>query len=294
VLPRLRRIDVHRYSSDDARALQAARPDIDIDDHQGKLWDPTAEELAALHAFWRDRGRLGRAWRKALEKLLDSDADADRPTDEQLIEMVTKESLYFWKLGLTSAAPLAHFRWATKLTLSENRIEDLAPLAGMTRLENLIAQDNSIDSLAPLAGLTLLEELDVTRNRLDGLTGVPQMRELRELRIDGNQIESLAEVAGMTKLRYLAAVENRIGDLAPLAGLTRLRSLYVYGNRIHDLAPLAGCEELEVVECFANPGITGLMALVQLRRLKTVLSHSGLPAEEIAAFRKARPDVRVD
>ena len=252
---------------------------------------PTGEppgdvQARELRAWWAS---LDEVWKKPFARTIEEVDGA--PTLESLTEVARETSIRLAKKGLTELAPIQRFDQATGVNIAGNQIEDLSPLAALPRLRELSAEDNLITSLEPLRGCRHLEELDVARNRLRSLSGVEALEGLVELCLKGNEVEDLGPLTGKTRLESLYAGQNRIRSLEPLRRLPRLRALRIEGNRVTDLSPLADCPELRVLICFANPGLTGLMQLVDLPRLRRVHSHCGVADAELARFAAARPDV---
>lgn len=79
-------------------------------------------------------------------------------------------------------------------------------------------------------------------------------------------------------MRQLAAQDNPLSDLRAISGLTELRELHLEQTVIDSLEPLRGLPNLRRLWIYGT----------------RVTSHRSLSSAEIAAFRSARPDVRID
>jgi internalin A len=247
---------------------------------------PSPADMDALRGWWR---ALPDGFSQALRRR--AVGPADEITDAALLEVSRSDMLHLGKKGIADLEPIRRFERATWVKLSENQLEDLEPLRALTRLRTLYVDDARVVSLAPLAACSQLESLQAARNRITSLAGLEASSALRKLDVTGNAITSLAVLADKTELRHCALGLNAIESLAPLSGLSKLRTLSIQGNRITDLSPLATCAELEVLICFANPGLRGLMALAELPRLRQVHTHCGVPDAELERFRAARPGI---
>lgn len=239
----------------------------------------------ALLDWWRT---LPEGWKRPFRRRVEAGGEA---TAASLAELCREDMVMVTGKGVTDLEPIRRFERATFVDVSSNELEDLEPLRALTRLRTLNVSDARVSTLAPLASCLHLESLRAARNRITSLAGLEGSCALRELTLTGNAIDDLGALADKIELRSCALGLNAIEDLAPLRGLTKLRMLLVQGNRVRDLGPLARCVALEVLVCFANPGLSGLMALVELPRLRQVHTHCGVPEDELARFRAARPDV---
>ncbi len=247
---------------------------------------PSPAEMDALRSWWRTLpDGFAQPFRRRVV------GPTGEIKDAALVEASRSDMLYLGKKGITDLEPIRRFEHARWVKLSENQLEDLEPLRALTRLRTLYLDNARIVSLAPLAACTLLEELHAAHNRITSLAGLEGASALRRLDVTGNAVTNLAVLADKMELRHGALGLNAIESLAPLSGLSKLRTLSIQGNRITDLSPLATCTELEVLICFANPGLRGLMALAELPRLRQVHTHCGVPDAELERFRAARPGI---
>lgn len=246
---------------------------------------PSNEANEALLAWWHT---LPEGWKRPFRRQVEAGGEA---TATGLAELCRRDMVMVKSKGVTDLEPIRRFEHATFVDVSSNELEDLEPLRALTRLRTLNVSDARVSTLAPLASCPHLESLRAARNRITSLAGLEGAYALRELTLTGNAVDDLGPLADKIELRRCALGLNAIEDLAPLHGLAKLRMLLVQGNRIRDLGPLAGCAALEVLVCFANPGLSGLMALVELPRLRQVHTHCGVPEDELARFRAARPDI---
>ncbi len=301
-LVRLETVSTSECPKADVAALRKNRPDLRFGldgDHTPPLRTTHSDaDLDVLRKFWDNRKGLGTRWVKKLHELLEKSVfdkhDADKLTDKQLIQFFGGDSIWVDELGLDSLVPLKHFRSVDYLNASGNNVTSLEPLAGHKWLKTLFVNGNAIGSLAPLAKLRRLEDLWGEENRLTSLKGLEDVRSLRTLQVKQNQITDLSALRELTDLRELSVLSNHVASLEPLSKLVRLHTLCAYDNAFSDLSPLAGCDRLQVVECFANPGLKNVMALKNLPQLRQVVSHGALPRDEVVAFSRVRPDVEID
>ena len=150
---------------------------------------------------------------------------------------------------------LRHFGGLESLDVTLCPLADLGPVGQMKGLRRLWAGDTFVADLAPLAALTALEDLDLHGTAI--------------------RDESVAHLRGLRALRRLDVQGTNLSDeaVATLAGLGNLESLNLYRTRI------------------SNDGLERLGRLPKLREID--VRYTRVTAAGFEAFRKARPDVRI-
>jgi antitoxin component YwqK of YwqJK toxin-antitoxin module len=102
----------------------------------------------------------------------------------------------------------------------------------------------------------------------------------------------LKHLSKLSRLEELDLTGTPLRALPPLQGM-RLKRVALQGTKITDLRPLAAIESLVYVDLINTP-VRDLSPLLKLPKLTDItLMSSKVPAAKVAAFRKARPDVRV-
>jgi Leucine-rich repeat (LRR) protein len=283
-LPMLQEMDAHiqKISEEEVATWRAARP-----------WTvaPGAEELDEWVAWWQ---QLDPNLRGALLEEIDDDEVKDGvPTAEGFLELRQEDYLSLSKQGLSDISPLTRLDRLDHLTLNKNKITRLPDLRSFACLRTLDLNANRVHDFAPLADVPHLAALDLAGNEIENIASLPVMTSLRKLGLEKNQIVDLGPLGAQVGLRVLYLEGNRIRDVQPLAALKQVRKLWIQENKIVDLSPLDECDNLEELVCFANPGLRGLMALKDLVHLYRVRAHGAFAAEEVAEFRRLRPDVDV-
>jgi internalin A len=279
----------------EVKALKAANPlvkvdhfyNTDDDDEEAAEPEPDPE----LAAWWT---ALPAAWKKGLESELDSDQRGKKnPSLESLRDLVQEDHISIDDQPLPDLEPMRRFDRADFLNFGNTGITDLSPLSRLPRLRELIVRDNKID-LASVAPAKHLEELYIERCGLTSLAGIAGCRELREIYAEDNHVADLSPLAELGELRILDLEGNRIVDLAPLAKLSHLHTLKLGLNQVVEVAPLARCRALRVIELWANPTLSGGLALADLPDLRRLVTHGSLPKADVAELRRRRPDVVID
>ena len=288
-------LDNCSISAEEIEKYQQSQPFVNLVLYQDS--EPQVEKSTA---------KINRSWYKNLANYDDDhwlslvySIESHSPETKPLNDRQLAEGLQNWLISLSDKniidiTPISAFRWATNVWLDGNQIADIGPIGALTMVRALNLKNNSIKSLAALNRLQNLSELNVSHNQIDGLEDLGSHPRLIEFNASHNVISSMQGIEGLPQLLELNLSNNRMTSLRPLQNLRQLTNVNVADNRLTDLTPFKHCLELTQVVCFNNPGLCGLMALVELPFLQCVLSHGSLPKDEIQAFRTARPEVRVD
>lgn len=142
-------------------------------------------------------------------------------------------------------------------------------------------------------------ELDAVLAGATGITTLVQICE-QAVRADVQQLKctrrgsdvDLRNLGQLTALVELDLTRTAIRTL-PTIKSGKLKRLALQGTKIKDLRPLARLKSLVYVDLIQTP-VTDLSPLLALPKLTDVtLLSSRVPAAQVAAFRKARPNVRV-
>lgn len=281
-LPLLEEMDAHieDISSEDLDAWREARPwTVELSDAEYQDW----------LAWWR--GLDDRLREALLEEVDDDEIEDGVPTAEGFFELRKEDYLRLSDKGLSDVAGLTRLNRLDHLTLGKNGLSALPDLSALRCLRTLDLNDNTIHQLAGFAKLPVLAALDLAGNEIESLSDFPAMPSLRKLELERNRIVDLSALSAQSGLRKLYLEKNRIRDVSPLASLKDLRLLWLQENAITDFAPLAACTNLEELVCSANPGASGLLALKDLPYLYLVKAYGVFAADEVAEFRRLRPDV---
>jgi len=210
---------------------------------------------------------------------------------------------------------------ASSLVLSGKMLtdSDLNDLSQLTSLESLSLSDNKLSNLAPLSQLSALTFLDVSGNGISDISALSDLALLKTLYLDGNPVQDLSPLYELKALRTLsmkniaisssqmaelksalpdckiyvdsgtsAAEEISIGgktflsdvtelnleglgisDISQLSKCKKLVKLDLRNNNISDISPLADMPDLEWL-CIWNNQITDLSPLIGLSNLKYI------------------------
>jgi Leucine-rich repeat (LRR) protein len=212
--------------------------------------------------------------------------------------------------------PLADCKSIRSLKLRHTPVTDLGPLSTMLSLEHLDLVRTNVTQLHPLARLISLEVLLLDYTQITSLHDVTGLPSLIRLDLDGTPIGDLDALSELSSLQVLYLQQTKVSNLGPLASLKSLHSLYLGGARkVEDLNPLSGLstlENLNVAETkvidlgplaalsrlrilhLDRTNVTNLSPLAELPLLSQLfLMESKVSKEEVAKFKRARPDVTV-
>ncbi len=254
----------------------------------------TGDEVKHWRAWWES---LPEVWREALadevDELTEEDEDGNIPGAEGFFELRKENHLSLGQKELSDITPLTRLERLDYVSVSENGIAELPDLSTLRCLRSLNLHRNPLKNLEPLGDLPVIAYLGLDECRLADLSGLPDLPTLRQLDLSRNGIGDVSPLARFTGLRRLELIGNEIEDIAPLGKLTEIRQLFLQENQAKDVSALANCSNLEELVIFSNPGLTGLLSLVDLPYLYLVRAHGSFSGAEIRAFRKVRPDVDV-
>ena len=170
--------------------------------------------------------------------------------NSMILDSVRGFALHFSNLSNISAEIMGKFPKVEILSLSDNKIENLAPdtfrnnkylrriSLESNRVKNLSSFFKAIES-SPLADT--LEFLDLGYNGIDVLQAFPEIRRLAELRLNGNKILSLDGhvFRNLKSLQQLFLDKNNISHIEPdsfyfFNNPDRKLTLSLYLNRLAD------------------------------------------------------------
>ena len=104
----------------------------------------------------------------------------------------------------------------TVLNASGHGVEGLDGIQALGHLERLTLADNRIQEIAPLAALTRLTWLDLRNNRISDLSPLHALTNLRYLDVSSNDVVSIEPLSGLARLQTLILSHNPTADLTPL------------------------------------------------------------------------------
>jgi formylglycine-generating enzyme required for sulfatase activity/serine/threonine protein kinase/Leucine-rich repeat (LRR) protein len=179
----------------------------------------------------------------------------------------------------------------------------VAHLKDLTNLRNLDLNATRVTDagLVHLKGLTKLTYLNLMNTRSSG-AGFVYFKGLTKLEVSYSQVDDqgLAHLKGMSNLADLNLQGTRVTDagLVHLKGLTKLMNIDLSGPSVSD----TGLVHLQRLPNLTQIGLHGaqvsdawlkqLHGFTKLRNL--ILRDTKVTAEGITAFKKARPECRVD
>ncbi len=150
-------------------------------------------------------------------------------------------------------------------------------------------------SMLPLAQMPALVELDVYYAGppiADTLDGIEAAKTLQSLNAKSRGLKDLSPLSVLSQLETLGLGENKIRDLAPLAACRKLQTLYLQSNPITDVRPLAQLGKLKTL-WLSDTSVRDILPLASLPKLTSLAVPLKLPKENLAAFKKQRPDVEI-
>jgi Leucine-rich repeat (LRR) protein len=227
-----------------------------------------------------------------------------RPVEDlaPLRELHSLEKLDIRGTLVTDLSGLADSGALTELTTERLRARDLRPIGNLANLRTLVLRDAHATDYRPLARLSKLADLDLGLakiTRIDVLAGLPS---LKSLSLNATTIEDWPQLRAFACAATLEdlTLGKGLTDLSLLAGLRHLAHLMLPGSYdVTNPAPpfshpeaLANLTELQTLWANETRGLR-LAPLIGLRKLRIVHAQDA-SLDDVAAFAKARPDVKVD
>ena len=140
-------------------------------------------------------------------------------------------------------------------------------------------------------------ELDIRNRKLRSLTLLKSSETGKDIVClygEKNRFSSLSGINRFPELKELYLNENRLTEIKSISCLNKLQILCVAGNRINNLSPLKNLTELRYLDISKNPNLTDLSALVNLKKLKTlVVTGTGISRNSLSEFRRSNPDCSI-
>ena len=161
-------------------------------------------------------------------------------------------------------------------------------LWGCTNLENIDAVENftelrciDLDScnplrnISPIANLTKLVYLNLNFTRIEDLEPIKDLVNLQVFTMDFCPMalseQNMKYFEKLTKMKFLGLRNRLIRNLTPFKNMKQLAELELGGNAINDLTPLEDMTEMQVLNLSANPSLTDLSPLHNMKKLKKLL-----------------------
>ena len=187
----------------------------------------TAEAIALLRVFGRDKKAIYDTWRSALERAGITEK-LEQSDDGFLSLNLTRSGID--SLEALRGMPLVY------LNIALTKVSDLGPLTGMPLKQLNLTSCREVRDLTPLKGMKLVALLmdSVSVSNLEPLTGMP----LETLWMQGTKVTDLGPLRGLP-LRDLSIGGSPVSGLAPLQGMP-LASLQIGNTQVSDLGPLKG------------------------------------------------------
>ena len=139
------------------------------------------------------------------------------------------------------------------LDLSYNQIDNLNGLEQLQELERLTLSNNKLKQVALSKSMPKLEFLDVRHNQIENINFSYLFPKLHTLKIDNNEVKQINELSSFSELEVFSASSNRIIEI-PFLNHTYIRTLNLAHNNITNLENL-NCftERLSILDISGNP-----------------------------------------
>ncbi len=198
------------------------------------------------------------SWIYRLRSLVELDLSGTAIFDlEPIADLPSLLFLDFSRTQVTDLSPLKNFRYLRQINLAGTDVSDLTPLTNV-RVDQLILSDTKVTDLSPIFGRHSLD--DPFQNRF--CSGIA---------IDGCPIRDLSSIERKGELVWLNMARTDISDLKPLENTGELTDLDISFSKVTDLSPIMNLN-------------------LELLMIESV----DLSKEEIARFRAANPQCKIE
>ena len=133
---------------------------------------------------------------------------------------------------ITTIEPLSGLMWLERLTINNQRVNDLTPLTNKQYLLELNAQNNPISSLEAIQNSTQLELLNIENTQIKDLDPLSKMNNLVTLNASGTSVKSLKPLSGLQKLENLFVNNTNVRSISPVENIPTLKQLKVYNTKV--------------------------------------------------------------
>lgn len=167
------------------------------------------------------------------------------------------------------------------------KLHDLV-LWGCTNLDNISVVKNfkelrclDLDScnllrdISPILNLDKLVYLNLNFTRIEDLSPIKDLINLEIFTMDFCPLalsdQNMTYFKNLTKMKFLGLRNRLIRNLKPFENMTQLAELELAGNAINDLTPLENMTEMQILNLSANPSLTNLLPLHNMKKLKKLI-----------------------
>ncbi|OFX50247.1 MAG: hypothetical protein A2046_06960 [Bacteroidetes bacterium GWA2_30_7] len=212
-----------------------------------------------------------------------NDCKIDNKKLKQLITSL-KEFKSLIKLSLTDNKindifSLKELKNLINLDLTKNQISDISSLKELKSLTKLILLFNQINDISWLKGLKGLTYLYLSENQINDISSLKELKNLTNLDLSENQINDISSLNGLKSLTYLNLSGNKITDISWLKDLKSLTQLNLSDNLIDDISWLKDLKSLTYLNLPVNQ-INDITSLKELKSLKE-LNLRNNPIEQL-------------
>jgi Leucine-rich repeat (LRR) protein len=178
-----------------------------------------------LEKWWSN---LSPEWQTALQRALNVETQPTRQNFHRLIEV---ERLTIENQRLNDLSPLAEFIRLTELRLNGCAVTSLKPVGELKTLRRLYMRDNPLRDLSPLTNLQTLEDLDISNTAVAELDVISRLKHLRTLSCAGTPIRKLNPLLAVNALEHLDCSNTEVKNLEPIFHLP-LKTLKCYNSKV--------------------------------------------------------------
>lgn len=114
------------------------------------------------------------------------------------------------------------------LSLSGNKITDVAFLKHMNNLEFLAISDTNLENIEDLQNLINLKQLTLSRNKIKKIDSISSLKKLEKLNLMVNSISNIESLENLSSLRNVTLSYNPIYNLKPLESIPSLKLVVIH------------------------------------------------------------------
>jgi hypothetical protein len=208
------------------------------------------------------------------------DRDTYTPSDEDLRELINRESIELSGVSIATLDPLLKFTHLHHLG-----IHGLDYLKSIDAIRELKALKSLSVALKPMfqsvvSELTYLESLSIWGEPMTDLTLIKPLKNLKRLKLSAQSLVAHNDITNFTRLEELTLTQVSLNTIEPLGNLVNLKKLTMENGNATSLEPIQSLKNLEELTAINLPlqSLTGLENLTGLTKLD--LHQSGVKSLE--------------
>ncbi|WP_324673085.1 COR domain-containing protein [Hymenobacter sp. GOD-10R] len=126
----------------------------------------------------------------------------------------------------------------SSLILNSCEIRNIPPIVYPNQLTRLSLSNNRMEDITWIKNINNLEYLEIDRNSIIDFLPISHLNKLTYLDLSSNNIENVDFIKSLTNITYLSLNDNAITDITPLTNLNNIRTMILTNNKIQEAPEL--------------------------------------------------------